>query len=89
VTALADPRNGRSLVALDRIGFIREGVLRDWQIHSGSVRDCAILRMTRSDYDFLELAAAPPSIEGELPEAFSALAEGGAGADAGARGDGA
>jgi ribosomal-protein-alanine N-acetyltransferase len=74
VSALADPRNERSLRALEGLGFVREGVLESWQLHRGSPRDCAILRMTRAEYEARWRGSTPPTVEGELPEAFVAYA---------------
>jgi ribosomal-protein-alanine N-acetyltransferase len=59
VTAHANPDNARSLAALERIGFVPEGVLRDWHMHHGEPRDVAILRLLRGEWEAGPLAAAP------------------------------
>jgi [ribosomal protein S5]-alanine N-acetyltransferase len=70
VTALASPQNVRSLAALQRLGFVHEGVLRGWHVHSGVPRDVAILRMTRDEWERTPLAEAPVSVEGDPPRQF-------------------
>jgi ribosomal-protein-alanine N-acetyltransferase len=71
VTAFAHPENARSLAALERVGFTREGVLRDWHIHRGTPRDVAILRLLRQDFERGPLAEVPVEIEGEPPAAWA------------------
>jgi ribosomal-protein-alanine N-acetyltransferase len=51
VTAYAHPDNGRSLAALAKIGFVREGVLRSWHSHRGELRDVAILGLLRGEWE--------------------------------------
>ena len=70
VSALASPENGRSLTALARLGFVREGVLRGWHVHGGVPRDVAILRLTREDFESSPLAAVAAAVEGEPPAAW-------------------
>jgi ribosomal-protein-alanine N-acetyltransferase len=67
VTAHAHPGNTRSLRALEKLGFVQEGVLHGWHVHEGAQRDVAILRLMRDDW------SPPPgvSVEGEPPAAFS------------------
>lgn len=69
-TALASPDNLRSLVALERLGFTREGVLRGWHIHGAEQRDVEILRLMREDFENGALAGVPMDFEGHAPEAF-------------------
>ena len=70
VTALASPDNARSLAALDRLGFVREGVLRSYHRHGSEPRDVAILSLLRPDWESSPLAAVPIEVEGEPPAAF-------------------
>jgi ribosomal-protein-alanine N-acetyltransferase len=70
VTALASPQNVRSVAALQRLGFVHEGVLRGWHVHSGVPRDVAVLRMLRDEWERTPLAEVPVEIEGEVPPAF-------------------
>ncbi|MFL5893785.1 MAG: GNAT family N-acetyltransferase [Thermoleophilaceae bacterium] len=72
VSAYAHPENERSLRALDRLGFTREGVLVAWHLHHGSRRDVAILRLLREDWQAGELAGEPVELEGAPPSRISA-----------------
>src|SRR4051794_15523487 len=67
VTALASPQNVRSVAALERLGFVHEGVLRGWHVHSGVPRDVAILRMMRDEWERTPLADVDVAIEGGPP----------------------
>jgi ribosomal-protein-alanine N-acetyltransferase len=49
VEALVDPRNGRSLQTLERAGFRREGLLRDYEFERGEFIDLALLAHLRSE----------------------------------------
>jgi ribosomal-protein-alanine N-acetyltransferase len=70
VTALASPQNVRSVAALQRLGFVHEGVLRGWHVHSGVPRDVAVMRMMRDEWERTPLAEVPVSVEGEPPQQF-------------------
>jgi ribosomal-protein-alanine N-acetyltransferase len=70
VSALASPQNVRSIAALQRLGFVHEGVLRSWHVHGGVPRDVAVLRMLRDEWERTPLAEAPVTIDGEPPAAF-------------------
>jgi ribosomal-protein-alanine N-acetyltransferase len=70
VTALASPQNVRSVAALQRLGFVHEGVLRGWHVHAGVPRDVAVLRMMRDEWERTPLAEAPVSVEGSPPAQF-------------------
>ncbi len=70
VTALASPQNVRSVAALQRLGFVHEGVLRGWHVHGGVPRDVAVLRMLRDEWERTPLAGAPASVTGEPPSQF-------------------
>jgi ribosomal-protein-alanine N-acetyltransferase len=72
VTALANPQNVRSIAALQRLGFVHEGVLRSWHVHGGVPRDVAVLRMLRDEWQHTALAEVPVEIEGEPPAAWAA-----------------
>ncbi len=50
IEADVDPRNERSLRLLERLGFRREGVLRERYQVNGEVQDSAILGLLRSDW---------------------------------------
>jgi ribosomal-protein-alanine N-acetyltransferase len=70
VSALVSPQNVRSAAALERLGFVPEGVLRGWHVHDGVPRDVAVLRMLREEWERTPLAEVPVEIEGELPAPF-------------------
>jgi [ribosomal protein S5]-alanine N-acetyltransferase len=72
VTALASPQNVRSLAALQRLGFVHEGVLRGWHVHGGVPRDVAVLRMMRDEWERTPLAEVPVELEGDPPPQFVA-----------------
>jgi ribosomal-protein-alanine N-acetyltransferase len=57
VSAYAHPDNGRSIAALEKLGFVREGVLRNWHIHRGEPRDVTILGLLREEWERGPLAA--------------------------------
>jgi len=57
VSAYAHPDNARSLRALEKIGFTREGVLRGWHVHRGARRDVVILGLLREEWERSPLAA--------------------------------
>jgi N-acetyltransferase len=76
ITALASPQNVRSIAALERLGFVREGVLRGWHIHVGEPRDVAVLRMMRDEWDHTPLAEVPVEIDGDPPPRFAAARAG-------------
>lgn len=71
VTALASPDNPRSLAALERLGFQREGVLRSWHRHHGRPRDVAILGLLRREYESGPLADESVTVDGQPPAAFA------------------
>ena len=70
VTALASPQNVRSVAALQRLGFVHEGVLRGWHVHGGVPRDVAVLRMLRDEWERTPLADVPVELEGQPPPQF-------------------
>ena len=50
IEADVDPRNSRSLRLLERLGFHREGLLRERYQVNGELQDSAILGLLRSDW---------------------------------------
>jgi ribosomal-protein-alanine N-acetyltransferase len=71
LTAWANTRNGRSQIALERVGFRREGVLRAWHRHGDTLHDVVVFGMTRPAWESSPLAAIPVQISGSAPVAFS------------------
>ena len=70
VTAWCGTDNGRSRTALERLGFVHEGVLRHWHIHRGEPTDVISYRMLRSDWEASELSSEPVEIRGRIPPQF-------------------
>jgi N-acetyltransferase len=71
LTAWANTRNGRSQLALERAGFRREGVLRDWHRHGDTLHDVVVFGMTRRAWERSSLAAVNVAIDGTPPGAFT------------------
>jgi ribosomal-protein-alanine N-acetyltransferase len=71
VTAWANTRNGRSQVALERVGFLREGVLRGWHRHGDERHDVVVFGMLRERWEASPLAEVPVRVTGTPPAAFS------------------
>jgi [ribosomal protein S5]-alanine N-acetyltransferase len=70
VTAWANTRNGRSQVALERVGFRREGVLRGWHRHGEARHDVVVFGMLREQWEASPLAEVPVQVTGSPPAAF-------------------
>jgi ribosomal-protein-alanine N-acetyltransferase len=68
--AYADLRNGRSQVALERVGFEREGILRAFHRHGGEARDVVSYALLRGDWPGSPLASVRAEIIGDAPAAF-------------------
>jgi RimJ/RimL family protein N-acetyltransferase len=60
VEADTDPRNRAALSTLERVGFEREGLLRERWIVAGEVSDSAILGLLRSRWNARAAAGAAP-----------------------------
>jgi ribosomal-protein-alanine N-acetyltransferase len=73
LNAWANTRNGRSQLALERAGFSREGVLRDWHRHGDTLHDVVVFGMTKRAWEGSPLAAVDVAIEGAPPDAFSVV----------------
>jgi ribosomal-protein-alanine N-acetyltransferase len=70
LTAWANTRNGRSQVALERVGFKREGVLRSWHRHGDRQHDVVVFGMLHAGWRRSRLHDVPVAVEGTLPSAF-------------------
>ena len=71
LTAWANTRNGRSQVALERVGFKREGVLRAFHRHGDVLHDVVVFGMTRKGWMHSPLQGVQVGIEGTSPPAFT------------------
>jgi N-acetyltransferase len=74
VTAWCGAENGRSQAALERLGFVKEGILRRWHVHHGVPQDAISYSMLREEWQGSELARAPIEIVGRIPSQFVAVA---------------
>ena len=70
VTAWCGLDNSRSQRALERLGFVREGVLRRWHVHAGEPQDIIAYGLLRSDWEASGLADEPVEIVGRIPPQF-------------------
>jgi [ribosomal protein S5]-alanine N-acetyltransferase len=70
LTAWANTRNGRSQVALERVGFRREGVLAGWHRHGDVLHDVVVFGMLRADWERSALRSVPVQVRGTPPAAF-------------------
>jgi ribosomal-protein-alanine N-acetyltransferase len=70
VTAWANTRNGRSQVALERVGFRREGELAAWHRHGDQLHDVVVFGLTRPMWERSALRDVQVEIEGSPPPAF-------------------
>jgi [ribosomal protein S5]-alanine N-acetyltransferase len=72
VTAWCGSENGRSQTALERLGFVHEGVLRQWHVHGGEPKDVISYSMLRGEWEQSDLAREPFEIAGTIPRQFLA-----------------
>jgi [ribosomal protein S5]-alanine N-acetyltransferase len=70
VTAWCGTDNARSQRALERLGFVHEGVLRSWHVHGGEPKDVIAYGMLKTDWIETGLAAEPIEIVGHVPAQF-------------------
>jgi [ribosomal protein S5]-alanine N-acetyltransferase len=70
LTAWANTRNGRSQVALERVGFRREGVLAGWHRHGDVLHDVVVFGMLRANWERSPLRSVPVQVRGTPPAAF-------------------
>jgi [ribosomal protein S5]-alanine N-acetyltransferase len=72
IGAYADIANGRSQRALEKVGFTREGVLRQWHRHGDDQKDVALYGLLRAEWETSPLRDVPCALDGPLPAAFRA-----------------
>jgi ribosomal-protein-alanine N-acetyltransferase len=73
VTAWCGDDNGRSQKALEKLGFVHEGVLRRWHVHQGDPKDVISYSMLRSEWEASDLSREPFEIKGDIPVQFLPL----------------
>jgi [ribosomal protein S5]-alanine N-acetyltransferase len=70
LTAWTNTRNGRSQRALERVGFRREGVLRNWHRHGDEMHDVVVFGMLRAAWEGSRLREIPAVVAGTPPPPF-------------------
>ena len=70
LTAHTSTENVRSQAALERLGFVREGVLRAYHRHPSGVHDLAVFGLLRADWEDSPLRAVAAELNGDPPAAF-------------------
>lgn len=70
ISSYSHVRNGRSKAALQRIGFVTEGILHSWHWHGGEPQDVFIHCLLREIYERSEIGADKLEISGTIPPAF-------------------
>jgi ribosomal-protein-alanine N-acetyltransferase len=70
VTAWCGTENGRSQAALEKLGFVHEGVLRQWHVHGGEPKNVISYSMLRAEWEQSDLAREPFEIAGRVPRQF-------------------
>jgi len=70
VGAYTNPENARSLAALEKVGFRREGTLRRFHRHGDERHDVHVLSMLREDWMRTPLADVAFTLTGDVPPAF-------------------
>jgi ribosomal-protein-alanine N-acetyltransferase len=73
VTAWCGADNGRSQTALERLGFVHEGVLRRWHVHQGESKDVISYSMLRAEWEASDMGREPVEIAGDIPVQFLPL----------------
>jgi ribosomal-protein-alanine N-acetyltransferase len=70
ISSYSHVRNGRSKAALERIGFVGEGILHAWHWHHGEAQDVNIHCLLREIYERSEIGSDEIEITGTVPPAF-------------------
>lgn len=70
ITSVANVENGRSRRALEKAGFVHEGVLRGWHRHGDRQLDVAIVSILRPEWQAMTARHLDYTVEGEPPPAF-------------------
>lgn len=71
ISAYSHVRNGRSKSALERIGFVNEGILHAWHWHHGEPQDVNIHCLQREIYARSDIGSDTIEVTGTIPPAFA------------------
>lgn len=70
ISSYSHVRNGRSKSALERIGFVAEGILHSWHYHNNEPQDVHIHCLLREIYERSEIGSDAIEITGTVPSGF-------------------
>jgi ribosomal-protein-alanine N-acetyltransferase len=70
IGAYAAPGNPRSQRALEKLGFVAEGTLRDFHRHGDRVHDVRVFSLLRREFAASPLSRVAVEVAGEPPPAF-------------------
>ncbi|MGB0871612.1 MAG: GNAT family N-acetyltransferase [Solirubrobacterales bacterium] len=70
ISSYSHVRNGRSKAALERIGFVNEGILHSWHRHRGEPQDVNIHCLLRELFIRSEIGAYEVTVTGTVPPPF-------------------
>lgn len=70
ITSIANVDNARSRRALEKAGFLHEGVLRGWHRHGDRQLDVAIVGLLRGDWEAMPERHLAYTVDGSPPAAF-------------------
>lgn len=71
--AYANVENGRSQRALEKTGFVKEGILRAWHRHGDEQLDVAVYGLLPGEWKNGPLGEVPVTVDGEVPSTFLSL----------------
>jgi ribosomal-protein-alanine N-acetyltransferase len=71
ITSVANVENARSRRALERAGFVHEGVLRGWHRHGDRQLDVAIVSILRPEWEAMPERHLPYNVVGDPPATFT------------------
>ena len=69
----AGTQNARSRRALEKLGFVHEGTLREYHRHGDAAHDVDVFSLLHAEFLAGPLARVPAAVEGEPPPAFLSL----------------
>lgn len=70
ISAYSHVRNGRSKAALERLGFVNEGILHSWHRHRDEPQDVYIHCLQKELFRRSEIGSEEISVTGTVPAAF-------------------